>query len=86
MTVLEHYLHELYYLEIESNRLTFESDLEYYKAQEAFSTLLDHLRQHNDHRECERLWEYAMSFSDTSARLAFGYGFRLAMSLAMGRG
>lgn len=83
---MQTFLGELYYLELESNRLTFESDLEYHKAEQAFSTLLDHLREHNDHRECERLWEYAMSFSDISARLAFAYGFRLAMSLAMSRG
>lgn len=83
---MNNYLNELYYLELESNRLSFEQDVDYHKELEAFSSQLDQLRQHNDHRQCERLWQYAMSFSDSSARLAFGHGFRLAMALALGRG
>lgn len=79
------YFDELYYLELESNRLTFAQDLEYYKALDAFCSVYDQLYQENDHRQCERLWEHAMSCLDESARLAFGHGFRLAMSLAMGR-
>lgn len=83
---MEYYLNELYYLEIESNRLTFENDLEYHKAMDAFCAAYEQLYRDNDHRQCERLWEHALSCSNESARLAFGYGFRLAMSLAMGRG
>ena len=79
------YLDELYYLELESDRLSFDRDAEYRRALDAFSSVYDQLYRENDHRQCERLWEQAMSCLNESARLAFGYGFRLAMSLAMGR-
>lgn len=80
------YFDELYYLELESNRLTFEQDVDYHKALDAFCAVYDQLYQNSDHRQCERLWEHAIACSNESARLAFGHGFRLAMSLAMGRG
>lgn len=80
------YLDALYYLELESSRLAFEQDLEYHKALDAFCTAYEQLYQESDHRQCEQLWEHALACSNESARLAFGHGFRLAMSLAMGRG
>ena len=43
------YFDELYYLELESNRLTFAQDLEYYKALDAFCSVYDQLYQENDH-------------------------------------
>ena len=60
--------------------------MEYHKALDAFCAAYEQLFRQNDHRLCEGLWEHAMACSNESARLAFGYGFRLAMSLAMGRG
>ena len=77
------YLGSLYDFELESGRLSWESDPEYRRSLDAFHRSYDELWEQWDHPSSERLWSRAMELSDAGARCAFAHGFRLALWLAL---
>lgn len=75
------YIRELYRLELESGRLSFENDPGYRSTLSQLNQQYEAVWETGDHKLCEQLYSSCFELADDSARTAFCRGMCLGMGL-----